>query len=44
MKDLVEFTIDNLLQQERLQQPAQAQQTQESGKKFRQVKIGRAHV
>ncbi|OIO69845.1 MAG: hypothetical protein AUJ57_08840 [Zetaproteobacteria bacterium CG1_02_53_45] len=37
MKDLVEFTIDNLLQQERLQQPAQAQQTQESGKKFRQV-------
>ncbi|PJA32267.1 MAG: flagellar biosynthesis protein FlgJ [Zetaproteobacteria bacterium CG_4_9_14_3_um_filter_53_7] len=37
MKDLVEFTIDNLLQQERMQQPAQVLQTQESGKKFRQV-------
>ncbi|GAV19431.1 flagellar protein FlgJ [Mariprofundus micogutta] len=37
MKDLVEFTIDKLLQQERMQKPATAQQRDESGKKFKQV-------
>jgi len=37
MKDLVEFTIDGILQKEQMQARNNTQQVQESGKKFRQI-------
>lgn len=37
MKDLVEFTIDGILQKEQMQKQPNAQQSEKAGMKFRQV-------